>query len=448
MEYVPRATLGFLNWSYRDAQETNPVEKRLEPDEPFPWLTWNNRPYVSGNELMLVPYVRSSQLLSNFTMADNNNLTPYKQPVNLLTATPQYNPLQPVSDNAVAPYVHLENFLYEDDWNPSQFNTQPPRLYRMLELVGTPSLYAGVDTWLNPQYFGGATDLPTDDPRYNRQAPFNAVSTFREPGRINLNTIASRAVYNGIFHAEDNEDVDRTVGNNGIHPGPDWNEEFIPSRRGYEVPPPNPPDPNNDPNGHLLALNPDWPTFFGNPFRAPGSASLVPLQSMIQSDGGDVRDAECTLFRSEDESATQVDEEPLFTATTNNNNDCDAFRNAFFHYAPMTRLENLVTTQSNVYAVWITIGFFEVKEADFERFRTIQQSLPSSPVPFGNAEIEALYRRVYPDGYEFSREAGLDEGEATRLRGFYIIDRSRPAAFEPGIDNNIENVIRLRRRIE
>ena len=29
----------------------------------------------------------------------------------------------------------------------------------------------------------------------------------------------------------------------------------------------------------------------------------------------------------------------------------------------MTRLENLVTNRSNVYAIWITVGYFEVEPA-------------------------------------------------------------------------------------
>jgi hypothetical protein len=64
------------------------------------------------------------------------------------------------------------------------------------------------------------------------------------------------------------------------------------------------------------------------------------------------------------------------------------------------------------------------------------------------AGLRNLYDRVYPEGYTNGKEDGLDEGNVRRLRGFYIIDRSRPAAFDPGVDRNVENTIRLRRRIE
>jgi hypothetical protein len=60
----------------------------------------------------------------------------------------------------------------------------------------------------------------------------------------------------------------------------------------------------------------------------------------------------------------------------------------------------------------------------------------------------ALYNTVYPDGYQFGRELGSDTGEVERHRGFYMIDRTRPVAFKPGEDVNVNEAILLRRRIE
>jgi hypothetical protein len=48
----------------------------------------------------------------------------------------------------------------------------------------------------------------------------------------------------------------------------------------------------------------------------------------------------------------------------------------------------------------------------------------------------------------FGREAGSETGETHRLRGFEIIDRTIPVAFEPGREHNSRKAIRLRRRIE
>ena len=46
------------------------------------------------------------------------------------------------------------------------------------------------------------------------------------------------------------------------------------------------------------------------------------------------------------------------------------------------------------------------------------------------------------------REIGLDTGENQRHRGFYIVDRTRPVAFKPGEDLNVDDAVLLRRRIE
>jgi hypothetical protein len=77
-----------------------------------------------------------------------------------------------------------------------------------------------------------------------------------------------------------------------------------------------------------------------------------------------------------------------------------------------------------VYAIWITLGYFEV-----------------SVNPGG---IDA----THPDGYQLGQELGADTGEIKRHRAFYIFDRSIPVGFEPGRDHNIENGILVKRFIE
>ena len=76
------------------------------------------------------------------------------------------------------------------------------------------------------------------------------------------------------------------------------------------------------------------------------------------------------------------------------------------------RLPNLVTDQSNVFAVWVTVGLFE-----------------------------------YDPINGFGREYVNASGEEQRERSFYIIDRTVPVGFIPGEDLNTEKTILLRRKI-
>ena len=73
-----------------------------------------------------------------------------------------------------------------------------------------------------------------------------------------------------------------------------------------------------------------------------------------------------------------------------------------------------VTPRSNVYAVWITVGFFEVD----------------------------------PSTGQLRQEAGIETGEVQRHRAFYVFDRTIPVAFEPGENHNVERAVLLKRFIE
>jgi hypothetical protein len=52
------------------------------------------------------------------------------------------------------------------------------------------------------------------------------------------------------------------------------------------------------------------------------------------------------------------------------------------------------------------------------------------------------------DGHRLGQELGRDTGEVTRHRAFYLIDRSRPVAFLPGEDGNVDLCVLVRRYIE
>jgi hypothetical protein len=162
------------------------------------------------------------------------------------------------------------------------------------------------------------------------------------------------------------------------------------------------------------------PTEFAHPFRSFGGASLVPTLTgdpLLPSPNH--REINATLMREAPGGG-----QPLFQSVASSSAWNDTDRNPFFRYQGLMRLSNLVTTRSNVYALWITVGYFEV-----------------SPNPGG---IDA----GHPDGYQLGRELGSDTGEIERHRAFYIFDRTIPVGFQRGQDLNVEKAILINRFIE
>lgn len=390
---------------------------QLVPKEPFPWLTWNNRPFASAGELMLVPRLAALPLLKNFSLHTSSSSrydTPTEDKLPADEAAPN-------TESNEETFAHVENFFYVKTGGP---NDVPRNMHRLLDYVETPSLFVGGQKWLNPSMYGSRTATITapDDPRLAFQPPFNTVSEFRQPGRVNLNTIFSGEVWKDLFH----DDNVRPDADGKGHPGPAI-AAFAKSRGERK-------------------LDAAFPTMFVNPFRAADAGELVPLPNMLRTS------VDSTLQRSLDPTPTAPGKDPLFEATTDKLFN-DSERSAYFRMAPTTRLPNLVTTRSNVYAVWVTIGFFEVEELPeiAGKYQQVYDSLAGTAnATLSNVKAAGnpLFAKIYPGGYALGKEDGADTGAIRRLRGFYVIDRTVPAAFEPGADHNVENVVRLRRRIE
>jgi hypothetical protein len=220
-------------------------------------------------------------------------------------------------------------------------------------------------------------------PTHNFHPPYNRISRYREPGRVNLNTVYSRDVLRALLNRP------------GLDDGGLW-PEFLLSRRGAAVP------------GQL-------PTAIARPFRSPAAFDLVPIPELTAAVGSEV---ECTILRERPGRTGQ----PLFESPHSGHPASSTENSPFFRYQYLMRLGNSVTTRSNVYAVWITVGFFEAEPAD-------------NPA-------------VHPDGYQLGPEVGSDTGEIKRHRAFYVFDRSIPVGFVRGEDTNVENAVLLRRFIE
>ena len=320
-------TLGVLNKNYGPPNPLygNDVPNNV-PAQPFPWLVWFNRPYVRQYELLQVPYSSSWRLLRDFTIARGALPAQYRGEFN-------------------QPFGHLLNFL-ADDLN----------LHHIFEYLHVPSRFAGTTIDLDPEFFQTQANGTE-----NFHPPFNVVSRYRVPGKVNINTIHSQRVFDAIF-------------------GPIQDEAGKPSFSDLEN------------SRRASGSNNQDPPVVHNPFRG--------LSSPI----------EYTLLR-----ATGINAQgdyPLFSGRSNVAYK-NPVRNSYFHYEGIQRLGNLVTTRSNVYAIWITVGYFQLD-------------------PTGAPGLEL----------------GLDTNEIRRHRAFYMVDRSIPVAFEPGQNHNVDRAVLIHRFIE
>ena len=353
-------SLGGTNWDYREQMG----------NDPYAWLTWNNRPYVSHMELANVPISAPNKITWNFGIR-NQSLDPYTEVVK------NGDPLNEPGDTAKsvdlsADFRYLLNPFSSSEEDGS--NDQGTHFYRLFDYLEVPSRYVGTQVELNPAVFNNN--------------PFNFVSRFRVPGKINLNTIYEKDVWDGLMGQV-------YSGGSGVS----WSD-FKNSRQR--------PQQSQGPGGPSAGFNFD----FAGVFRNANEGNYVPDISTASGPGvpgGGPNPlwragVDCGLFRRDPSN----DQQPLFdyqSAAAYNNSE----RSPYFRYDMRQRLGNLVTTRSSVFAIWITVGLFEVDS----------------------------------DGEVTDNELGADSGEIQRYRGFFVLDRSIPVAFEPGKNHNVERAIRV-----
>ncbi|HIF31477.1 MAG TPA: hypothetical protein EYQ75_07375 [Planctomycetaceae bacterium] len=351
----------------------------------IPWISWNDRPYNSTLELLRVPTSSPGRFLVEFGFQNSSG--------NL------YSEL-------AAEYPHLLNWFA---------GTNSASFEDFLEFVEVPSPFVNSHELISP----GAVQVSADthDPNNDAQSfmfndafswmrpPFNTISRFRNPGKVNWNMMSDARVWQSLTWSFPDPNTSTS-----------WNiwNSVKNSRRGYAAEARSDfatVDIFTDRVNFDGNLNPDYPTQFHGAF----SSALTSTRDSTNYD--QARDPKDFTMLRPDSGGTN----PQFDI-----NAGQAYRNTsrnpYFRYEGMQRLKNLTTDQSNVYAVWITLGYFEVTPR------------------FANAN--------YPDGYQLGQELGADDGSIERPRYFYIIDRSIPVGYAPGKDQNVRKTIQLSRRID
>ena len=414
-------TLGYVNAPFWPTGTTPAAFTTGDPQYPFPWLNWSYRPFNNEYELLLVPTVSSSKLLARsvLTGADPRRYFGY---VDGAVRGQQPQDVYDGSTSGQVPYPHLLNFFESGKSSQAGIAAQ---FHRLLAYVGVPSRFANTQLQMNP------TPAMNTGSHYFH-APFNRISRFREPGRINLNTVTSPDVLFGALNM-----FPPLMQNAQLYPA-FW-DKFVRSRRGDRAPIPATTPAQTVTN--MLLMNPTpnapspnvppGPSRFMRPFRTPGGAFLT-------ASGEPARENDLTLLRADPDTNLrplfEVDDYLLgptssptgltatpdqFTASGGANFACmDYNRNPYFRYQALQKLGNVFSNHSNVFAVWITVGYFEVTPA----------TNPNAKDANGNP--------IYPDGFQLGPELGSDSGDILRHRAFYIFDRSIPVGFVRGQDIN------------
>ena len=158
--------------------------------------------------------------------------------------------------------------------------------------------------------------------------------------------------------------------------------------------------------GNYYAINPTYPSRFMQPFRTGAGAALSASLSPAYKTNSEPPEIAYTLLRPDPDNPDR----PLFqvdnVSAATNIPVTDYNRNSYFRYQALQQLGGVASTHSNVFAVWITVGYFAVSPA----------TNPNLKDSFGNL--------VYPDGMQLGQELGSDQGDVIHHRAFYIFDRS------------------------
>ena len=407
-------------------------------------LYWPNRDFANPFELALVPYTAPGQFASFYTSA-----TALVQNEN--TSVNAYNDTSLPAGVLPAPYGYLFNFFEQNNLVTTTNKTPPnniggptpavvprrePNWMRrasatsqfsdiglLMELVETTPRYKETMTTLNPIAVDqDAQNLPENkhtDPAVNLirdrmlidfRTPYNQRQSYTNPGKVNINNALFEPVWSSIdWNTQESgtkrQAIREASGGGGM---PTTWDNITNARRGYPKQPPNGTYNSND-NIHA-----EIPSQFAGAWRSPFSANITPE---VATTPQNYRGGLSNIFTWR----RPLDATNPINATPNNNTKMlmqpsapalEGAASPLTTYMRMGRLNNLVTNQSNVFAIWITVGLFDYDP------------------------IEGL-------GPEYVGPSGRND----RQRSFYIVDRTVPVAYREGEEFNTEKTILLRRSI-
>jgi hypothetical protein len=397
----------------------------------FPALNWPNRPFVSSGELMMVPASAPSRIGLEFG----------EQYVSIESTTGKPSEFVTPGAGTIRRLSHLLNFFWTEG-DDSTAVPVAPQLSRLLEFVHVPTRFVGFNEWMNPVTGTGLGGLAP---------PFNYIPSYREPGRVNINTIADERVWCGLIHGQltNPAAIPPVVGNPNSFTLPGYSAATTPALAPART----------DLNTIRLETTTPFPDrSFAHVFRGAYGAdyeTIPPNSVVINPPHTTPNIANGTLLRADPAGAptptpwlqygtTAYPTSTPLVSSLESMRVTNPQRNPYFAFQNYQRMSNLVTTRSNVFAVWVTVGYFEVEPVTQQKIAELNGAYDTQTPP----QLIDTVSTVYPDGYMLGQELGAETGEFTRHRGFYIIDRTIPVGYVRGEDINVEKTILLRRIIQ
>ena len=336
------------------------------PKVAFVHFPWNNGPLANTFELMVVPTCSPSRFGFEFHATAKATADEWWKSVPSLGKGSNTGKCMPFCHPDCYVSPYM-NFFYAG-------STSPLELARVFDFVRVPSRFNGT-------HYGDLVSEALDGSTTWRRPVYRMM----EPGKINLNT-ANEATWIA-FMMDETPDVSYT--------------DFDEIRKG---------DYNN------------LPSRFAAPFRSSMAGDMVPVDSMVRSA------SDMTILRK-----TDATNDPLFSPRSPEKDftsSDDKGTNQFTALEDVMRRSDLVTCRSNVFAVWVTAGYFEVEKYEKSNLNN-NDSTDLKHVYLGKlSHIDNdNFDAIYPGGYVLGKEKGLDDGSVTRHRMFYIIDRTVPVGF-------------------
>ena len=429
---------------------------------------WMNRTFATANELMLVPLTSPGQFGYYYDIADDNTArTPFAYLPSFQVSNALVTNLDSTGANDLSDYAAVDAnasntakrsgywMRRAGDWAT---NAQKPRTQGdwslILDFVETQPAYVDTVKRLDLDQLQSAllpngnldpwaarflhSFVPENQTNNNEResykgasllAPYHQLPTYVSPGKVNLNTIPVEAgntsnVFQGLEYLYTN-----TTERQGLQNG--LTSQFFLNRRGFS-------GGGSTWVGYSnTSMDPNYPTIFAGAYRSGLATNLYPYApnqdstNRAQATQRGRYSSESTILRSlnmnptgkeQPNSGTQgnllfspyslANTETAVSGPTSAMELAESRQNAFTRYQRAMRLSNLVTDQSNVFAMWVTVALFE-------------------------------YDPVTGFGKEYVNTAG----EPERERAFYIIDRTIPVGFLPGEDLNSDRSVLLKRTV-